>query len=62
MTEDAIQSVLSAKELGAIQYQEFVADRIINSKVRLIYHPWQCIAGMVVYKIGFYELYKNGFR
>ena len=33
MTEDAIQSILSAKELGAIQYQEFVADRIINSKV-----------------------------
>ena len=33
MTEDAIQSILSAKELCAIQYQEFVADRIINSKV-----------------------------
>ena len=33
MTEDAIQSILLAKELGAIQYQEFVADKIINSKV-----------------------------
>ena len=35
MTKDAIQSILSAKELGGIQYQEFVADRIINSKVSI---------------------------
>ena len=33
MTEGARQSILSAKELGTIQYQEFVADRIINSSI-----------------------------
>ena len=33
MTEGAVQSILSAKELGATQHQEFVADRVINSKV-----------------------------
>ena len=32
MTEGAVQPFLSAKELGATQHQEFLADRIINSK------------------------------
>ena len=35
VNEDAVKSILSAKKLGIVQYETFVVDRIISSKLRI---------------------------